>query len=101
MTKGILGREENFSDFLYGSFLGCLVRCIFLMEKGKNELIFLDRDNFNFLCAGYECKIPLSHRNENLQRVESCRCLNAPLNKIVAFSLDQFFPSISRRANCP
>lgn len=47
VAKEFLDREENCFDFLYSSLFHCLVQNIFLAEK--NELIFLDRENFNFL----------------------------------------------------
>lgn len=44
--------EGNCSYFLCGPLFGSLVCLIFLWGKGKNEPIFLDRENFDFLCRG-------------------------------------------------
>lgn len=57
-TKGFCNVEE-----LFWFFLQCIVTLFgvthFPRGKGKNELIFFDREDLNFLQEGYECRIPL------------------------------------------
>ena len=63
---------------------------IFLAENEKIELIFLDREDLDFLCEVLECKIPPSRGSRNLQKAESCHCANAPLLALsYALSLPQ------------
>lgn len=46
---GFCNRVDNCSDFSCNTLFGCLVKQIFLVEKEKYELIFLDREGFDFL----------------------------------------------------
>ena len=50
-TRGIHGREENCSDFPCNPFFQSFGATHFPLRKGKkNELLFLDREDFNVLC---------------------------------------------------
>lgn len=42
--------EENCLHFLCSPFFGCLMQRVLLVEKEKNELIFLDIEDFDLLC---------------------------------------------------
>lgn len=45
----MLLRKIDLFFFLFGPFLRRLVRPIFFVKKEKNELIFLNKEDFNFL----------------------------------------------------
>lgn len=68
MTRGFHGREEYCSDFPCSPLLHCLVQHIFLVEKGKSELFFLNIEDFNFLWEVEECRIPLSWKQKSAER---------------------------------
>lgn len=47
--RGLCDRKEKCYNFPCGPLLHCLVKHIFLTEKEKNELNFLDKEDFDFL----------------------------------------------------
>lgn len=79
-TRGFCSREENRSDFPCNLLLRCLVWYIFLGLKEKNELLFLAREDLDFLLEGKRCRIPLSRGNRNLRSAEFSYCTNKSKN---------------------
>lgn len=58
--------EENCLHFLCSLFFGWLMQRVLLVEKEKNELIFLNIEDFNLLCDGLECGTPLCRERNPL-----------------------------------
>lgn len=71
-ARGIRNREEEFEIErkivpIFNTTI-ILLHIIFFFLRKKNKLIFLDKEDFDFLFEGQECEILLFHENENLWR---------------------------------
>lgn len=72
-ARGIRNTEEESETErkivpIFNTTIILLPHKFFFFLRKKNELIFLDKKDFDFLFEGQECEILLSHENENLWR---------------------------------
>lgn len=72
MQQGNFMIERKIFRFSGSQFTWCFVRRIIFVDKGENELISLNKNDFDFLCNMF----PLSPENKNQPPMKLSLCTN-------------------------